>query len=149
MSRLLTLKHFLFIGIGLWTIIGICVPWLFIHFNHILYSSTNNNNNHNFFSPSRQKIISSSSHSRINDDDNNNNNETKLVEIKRTTKTKLIDDDDYNNKKKEEPSTTILYHFLVNSGCSPYQRWQVLTQIHSAISVKQGGKYTWLRRKEK
>jgi len=36
------------------------------------------------------------------------------------------------------------FHFVVSSDCSPFQRWQVLTQIHSAIDVGTTGRYTWI-----
>lgn len=36
------------------------------------------------------------------------------------------------------------FHFVVSSDCSPFQRWQVLVQIHSAIDVGIIGRYTWI-----
>jgi len=36
------------------------------------------------------------------------------------------------------------FHFVVSSDCSPFQRWQVLTQMHSAIDVGITGRYTWI-----
>jgi len=44
------------------------------------------------------------------------------------------------SKEEDGPA----YHFVVSSDCSPFQRWQVLTQIHSAMSVGQAGRYTWI-----
>jgi hypothetical protein len=39
---------------------------------------------------------------------------------------------------------SLIYHFIVNSDCSAYQQWQVLTQIHSARAIQQVGRYTWI-----
>lgn len=36
------------------------------------------------------------------------------------------------------------YHFLISSDCTSYQRWEVLTQLHSAQSIRQCGRYTWI-----
>jgi hypothetical protein len=46
--------------------------------------------------------------------------------------------------KRSNETDSLIYHFVVNSDCSAYQRWQVLTQIHSARAVKQVGHYTWI-----
>jgi len=35
-------------------------------------------------------------------------------------------------------------HVVVSSDCSTYQRWQVLTQAHSALAVGQNGNFTWI-----
>ena len=43
-----------------------------------------------------------------------------------------------------QETSDIPFHFVVSSDCSSYQRWQVLTQIQSARSVEQHGKYTWI-----
>ena len=48
------------------------------------------------------------------------------------------------DSKARPVSQTILYHFVVSSDCSALQRWQVLTQIHSAQAVGQQGRYTWI-----
>lgn len=36
------------------------------------------------------------------------------------------------------------FHFIVSSDCTSYQRWEVLTQLHSAESAKQCGRFTWI-----
>lgn len=36
------------------------------------------------------------------------------------------------------------FHFVVSSDCTSYQRWETLTQLHSAQSVRQCGRYTWI-----
>lgn len=36
------------------------------------------------------------------------------------------------------------YHFLISSDCTSYQRWEVLTLLHSAQSIRQCGRYTWI-----
>lgn len=36
------------------------------------------------------------------------------------------------------------YHFLISSDCTSYQRWEVLTLLHSAQSIGQCGRYTWI-----
>ena len=35
-------------------------------------------------------------------------------------------------------------HIVCSSDCTPYQRWQVIVQVHSARAVGQAGKYSWL-----
>lgn len=41
-------------------------------------------------------------------------------------------------------NSSLVLHFIVSSGCSEYQQWEVLSQIHSARSVGQHGRYTWI-----
>lgn len=36
------------------------------------------------------------------------------------------------------------FHFIVSSDCTSYQRWETLTQLHSAQSVRQCGRFTWI-----
>jgi len=36
------------------------------------------------------------------------------------------------------------FHFIVSSDCTSYQRWETLTQFHSAQNVKQCGRFTWI-----
>ena len=36
------------------------------------------------------------------------------------------------------------YHFLISSDCTSYQRWEVLTQLHSAQQIHQCGRSTWI-----
>ena len=36
------------------------------------------------------------------------------------------------------------FHFIVSSDCTSYQRWETLTQLHSAQSVHQCGRFTWI-----
>jgi hypothetical protein len=49
------------------------------------------------------------------------------------------------DKRIPVPSTQLpALHIICSSDCSTYQRWQVLTQVHSAWAVGQGGRYTWL-----
>jgi len=36
------------------------------------------------------------------------------------------------------------FHFIVSSDCTSYQRWETLTQLHSAQNVKQCGRFTWI-----
>lgn len=36
------------------------------------------------------------------------------------------------------------FHFIVSSDCTSYQRWEVLTQLHSAQSISQCGRFTWI-----
>jgi len=36
------------------------------------------------------------------------------------------------------------FHFVISSDCTSYQRWEVLVQLHSAQSVRQCGRYTWI-----
>jgi hypothetical protein len=35
-------------------------------------------------------------------------------------------------------------HFTVSSDCTTYQRWQTLSQVHSARAVGQAGRFSWL-----
>jgi len=42
-----------------------------------------------------------------------------------------------------EPSVNY-FHFIVSSDCTSYQRWETLTQLHSAQSVSQCGRFTWI-----
>ncbi|CAJ1913834.1 unnamed protein product [Cylindrotheca closterium] len=37
-----------------------------------------------------------------------------------------------------------LFHFIVSSDCTSYQRWETLTLLHSAERVSQCGKFTWI-----
>lgn len=46
------------------------------------------------------------------------------------------------NNKQTPPSNS--YHFLISSDCTSYQRWEVLTQLHSAQHIRQCGRYTWI-----
>ena len=36
------------------------------------------------------------------------------------------------------------FHFIVSSDCTSYQRWEILTQLHSAQSIQQCGRFTWI-----
>mmetsp|Transcript_7280 Transcript_7280/g.14612 ORF Transcript_7280/g.14612 Transcript_7280/m.14612 type:complete len:579 (-) Transcript_7280:186-1922(-) len=36
------------------------------------------------------------------------------------------------------------FHFIISSDCTSYQRWETLTQLHSAQSVQQCGRFTWI-----
>ncbi|ACI64739.1 predicted protein [Thalassiosira pseudonana CCMP1335] len=36
------------------------------------------------------------------------------------------------------------FHFIVSSDCTSYQRWETLVQFHSAQSIKQCGRFTWI-----
>lgn len=36
------------------------------------------------------------------------------------------------------------FHFIVSSDCTSYQRWETLTQLHSAQNVQQCGRFTWI-----
>jgi hypothetical protein len=36
------------------------------------------------------------------------------------------------------------FHFIISSDCTSYQRWETLTQLHSAQSVNQCGRFTWI-----
>ena len=36
------------------------------------------------------------------------------------------------------------FHFIVSSDCTSYQRWETLTQLHSAQSIQQCGRFTWI-----
>ena len=36
------------------------------------------------------------------------------------------------------------FHFIVSSDCTSYQRWETLTQLHSAQNVRQCGRFTWI-----
>ncbi|KAL7489499.1 hypothetical protein ACHAW6_016205 [Cyclotella cf. meneghiniana] len=36
------------------------------------------------------------------------------------------------------------FHFVISSDCTSYQRWEVLVQLHSAQSIRQCGRYTWI-----
>lgn len=36
------------------------------------------------------------------------------------------------------------FHFIVSSDCTSYQRWETLTQLHSAQNAKQCGRFTWI-----
>ena len=36
------------------------------------------------------------------------------------------------------------FHFIVSSDCTSYQRWETLTQFHSAQDVNQCGRFTWI-----
>ena len=52
---------------------------------------------------------------------------------------------DSDTHKAGKPHTeNPTFHFVVSSDCSPFQRWQVLVQIHSAIDVGITGRYTWI-----
>eukprot|EP00580_Thalassiosira_gravida_P004176 CAMPEP_0201624518 /NCGR_PEP_ID=MMETSP0493-20130528/674_1 /ASSEMBLY_ACC=CAM_ASM_000838 /TAXON_ID=420259 /ORGANISM="Thalassiosira gravida, Strain GMp14c1" /LENGTH=570 /DNA_ID=CAMNT_0048094371 /DNA_START=36 /DNA_END=1748 /DNA_ORIENTATION=- len=41
-------------------------------------------------------------------------------------------------------AATNSFHFIVSSDCTSYQRWEVLTQLHSASAVHQCGRFTWI-----
>mmetsp|Transcript_3128 Transcript_3128/g.4813 ORF Transcript_3128/g.4813 Transcript_3128/m.4813 type:complete len:536 (-) Transcript_3128:120-1727(-) len=43
-----------------------------------------------------------------------------------------------------ENSKSGAFHFIVSSDCTSYQRWETLTQLHSAQNVKQCGRFTWI-----
>ena len=47
-------------------------------------------------------------------------------------------------KQKTADTDKPTFHFVVSSDCSPFQRWQVLVQMHSAIDVGITGRYTWI-----
>ena len=36
------------------------------------------------------------------------------------------------------------FHFILSSDCTSYQRWETLTQLHSAQNVQQCGRFTWI-----
>lgn len=37
-----------------------------------------------------------------------------------------------------------LFHFIISSDCTSYQRWETLTLLHSAESISQCGRFTWI-----
>eukprot|EP00980_Cylindrotheca_fusiformis_P029440 scaffold23476_cov125-Cylindrotheca_fusiformis.AAC.8 len=37
-----------------------------------------------------------------------------------------------------------LFHFIISSDCTSYQRWEALTLLHSAEAVSQCGRFTWI-----
>ncbi|KAL3776411.1 hypothetical protein HJC23_006765 [Cyclotella cryptica] len=43
--------------------------------------------------------------------------------------------------KSKRPNS---FHFVISSDCTSYQRWEVLVQLHSAQSIRQCGRYTWI-----
>ena len=49
-----------------------------------------------------------------------------------------------NNALVESSATKNSFHFVVSSDCTSYQRWEVLTQLHSAGVVNQCGRFTWI-----
>ena len=54
----------------------------------------------------------------------------------------LPDNTSFNNATKN--NNDLILHFIVSSGCSEYQQWEVLAQIHSARKLHQSGRYTWI-----
>ena len=52
--------------------------------------------------------------------------------------------DGNTNKADTTQQDKPTFHFVVSSDCSPFQRWQVLVQMHSAIDVGITGRYTWI-----
>ena len=49
-----------------------------------------------------------------------------------------------NIKKRDGDSSANSFHFIVSSDCTSYQRWETLTQLHSAQSINQCGRFTWI-----
>ena len=48
------------------------------------------------------------------------------------------------NDSVGSPAGKNSFHFIVSSDCTSYQRWETLTQLHSAQSVHQCGRFTWV-----
>lgn len=46
--------------------------------------------------------------------------------------------------KVRRPLEGNLFHFIISSDCTSYQRWETLTLLHSAERVSQCGKFTWI-----
>mgnify|MGYP003870146611 CR=1 FL=1 len=51
---------------------------------------------------------------------------------------------DEHQHKDDHEDSSVTFHFIVSSECSSYQLWETLAQIHSAESVRQCGKFTWI-----
>jgi hypothetical protein len=53
-------------------------------------------------------------------------------------------DSGINNNSVDSLAGANSFHFIVSSDCTSYQRWETLTQLHSAQSVRQCGRFTWI-----
>ncbi len=53
-------------------------------------------------------------------------------------------DSETNHDSVESFAVENSFHFIVSSDCTSYQRWETLTQLHSAQSVQQCGRFTWI-----
>ncbi len=65
----------------------------------------------------------------------------------RQSKNNLIIQPEAEQDPKQSPKETQqqnAFHFIVSSDCTSYQRWETLTQLHSAQSVQQCGRFTWI-----
>jgi hypothetical protein len=47
-------------------------------------------------------------------------------------------------QQKQKQQQKNLFHFIISSDCTTYQQWETLTLLHSAESIAQCGRFTWI-----
>uniref|UniRef100_A0A7S4QH32 Uncharacterized protein n=1 Tax=Ditylum brightwellii TaxID=49249 RepID=A0A7S4QH32_9STRA len=104
-------------------------------------------NNHRYHNPNNIKVNISYERTEMKSKSSPKANKYGIDVSHGRTDIKKADKDDKAKIPKiitSPSSSSPSYHFVVSSDCSTFQKWQVFTQIHSALSVQQTGKYTWI-----